>query len=274
VLSQTALPTNQARPDTAQRRWLLLDKGGAPREICSGPVRTTPFSMAWLPSGELAVATRVPPTREGEKPVVKWSSLDPETLAAREIERPAPSQPTTRKEPLRVASADQVVQRGSAKVNVRLLWLETADKGEQPSTLLGADGDWGVLSPSCRHAVWSARGAAWIAPITPMSLARYREIRTEAERIRLMQNGKQVALAAIMYCQDHGEALPSRDLVPGVLLPYLKDPAIVAGLVYSLDGGKLADHNTPATTEMGHIAGYGGRAIIYLDGHVEWRNER
>jgi len=274
VLAQTALPdADRAKPDMIARRWLLLDKGGPPRELCSGTAANTPFSVTWLPTGQLAAAMRMPQAGEGQKPVVRWRSIEPETLTTKEIERPSPPEPRSRHEPLGIAVTEQAAQRGGVKAPVRLLWLETSDKGEQPTMLLCADGDWGVLSPDRRQVVWSARGAAWIAPITPVSLARYRDMRTEAERIRLMQNGKQAALAAIMYAQDHGETLPSRDLVPGALLPYLKDPAVVADLVYALEGGRIGDYSKPATTEMGHIPGYRGRAVIFLDGHVEWRAE-
>jgi prepilin-type processing-associated H-X9-DG protein len=96
-------------------------------------------------------------------------------------------------------------------------------------------------------------------------------MRDEARRSELMMRGKMVALAVMMYVQDHEFGLPPTDQVPGAILPYLKDASAAEGFVYEIGGGKLADHAAPATTVMGYLSGPGGRAVVYLDGHVEWR---
>ena len=55
--------------------------------------------------------------------------------------------------------------------------------------------------------------------------------------------------------------------------PYLKNDAAVQSFTYvGPDGGPLTGVTSPATTIMGYIAAPGGRAVVYVDGHVKWED--
>jgi len=252
---------------------LIVNRAGRQRQV----EPTTPAGPAdyvtWSHDGRLSARTRLAADGQQAKAAVRWWSVDPETGAAREIERPPAPVRVERPSALKVAATDQAVQSGEARATVRLLWLESGGPQGPDRSLLCADGDWGQVSPDLKHILWSARGAAWIAQVTPVPLDRYREMRDEAQRVAAMSRGKQAALATMMYVQDHDEVLPSPEQMPAAVLPYLKDAAVIEGFVYALQGGKMGDYRSPATTPMGHIPGPGGRAVAYLDGHVEWTKE-
>jgi len=42
------------------------------------------------------------------------------------------------------------------------------------------------------------------------------------------------------------------------------------GFSFALSGEKLSSITNPADTILGYVTGPGGRAIIYVDGHVKW----
>jgi hypothetical protein len=88
-----------------------------------------------------------------------------------------------------------------------------------------------------------------------------------------------------MYVQDYDETFPpAGDAVMNQLTPYVKNGDVFnvftspgdshPGFVYMLDGGTLGAIKNPATQELGYLPGPGGRAMIYVDGHVEWRSDQ
>jgi hypothetical protein len=256
------------RPDDGRKRWMLVDSTSGPRELFSSGSRQAPGTMTFGPTGEILAAFR----QAGEGPAtVRWVRVDPATLALRDVAAPGPSRAVERSMPITVVRSEERVRRGGAEGKVGVLWLESASAGERSRAMLCADGDWAQVAPDRRHVLWCARGAAWLAPLVEVPLERYIAMRDEARRSELMMRGKMVALAVMMYVQDHEFGLPPTDQVPGAILPYLKDASAAEGFVYEIGGGKLADHAVPATTVMGYLSGPGGRAVVYLDGHVEWR---
>jgi hypothetical protein len=97
------------------------------------------------------------------------------------------------------------------------------------------------------------------------------KMQEEARRAIALSNGKQLGLAVLMYSQDYDEVLPSPEGINDRLLPYLKNISLFDGFNYTFPGGPLANVAKPAETELGWVNGPGGRAIIFVDGHVVWR---
>jgi len=90
----------------------------------------------------------------------------------------------------------------------------------------------------------------------------------------VLNNAKQAGLSLLMYAQDYDETLPGQDKpILDILLPYTKNVQVLAGLVYTYPGGKMADIPEPSKTELGYWPGEGGRAYIYADGHVVWKKD-
>lgn len=94
-------------------------------------------------------------------------------------------------------------------------------------------------------------------------------------REEILSRAKQVALAFLMYAADADDMLPEAGAFPTALLPYLGDQALTEGFVYTYTGerniNKIKD---PASTVLGYVAGNGGRAVAYVDGHVKWISDK
>jgi hypothetical protein len=124
--------------------------------------------------------------------------------------------------------------------------------------------------------LYRSQGAAWAAPLVrlkPEELAAIHAAAEAAERALAMNTGKQVAVAMLQYAADSGEQFPTTEGLSGALGPYLPDSAMLDNFNYTLGGGRLADIQKPAETELGWIPQGGGRAVIYVDGHVVWKKE-
>ncbi len=98
----------------------------------------------------------------------------------------------------------------------------------------------------------------------------------EAIRKHYLVNGQQIALAALMYCQDYDELFPPNNNITELLLPYLKDENAFLDaftgqpiFTYLLDGQSLASIELPAETPLG-ILDWGDPnwvVVLYVDGH-------
>lgn len=79
-----------------------------------------------------------------------------------------------------------------------------------------------------------------------------------------------VALALIMYASDMDDVLPPTDRLQDIM-PYLKDQSILNGFVYDYSGERnMSKVENPGETVIGYMPGNGGRAVVYIDGHVKW----
>jgi hypothetical protein len=78
-----------------------------------------------------------------------------------------------------------------------------------------------------------------------------------------------------MYCEDYDNRFPLTDhFAGGAVNPYLKDDRATDGFSYQFPGESTKDVKHPSETAMGFIAGPGGRAWVYVDGHVKWLPDR
>ena len=90
-----------------------------------------------------------------------------------------------------------------------------------------------------------------------------------------MRYASGMAVAMLMYAQDHDKTLPSAAADFGaVITPYLNgDASLLQGFNYMGDGATLASIDNPSGTIVGSISGPGGAAMIYADGHVKWKDQ-
>jgi hypothetical protein len=185
-----------------------------------------------------------------------------------------PSYPSpVRDVPFRIVFGKGELRHKELQLRLSPLWLEGTDKTITGSVLVAADGN---MSQVLRTGVHYRSGESlYFAPIVRAD----REALMGLVKNRLMQNGKQIALAMLMYNQDYDELFPPADGdIQNLIQPYLKNSNIFLDPltnrpIFELNPYKnpsLSSFTTPSTTAMGYLTGPGGRAIIYVDGHVKW----
>ncbi len=162
---------------------------------------------------------------------------------------------------------------GETQKPLPVLWLESSVPSEFPRLLLSGDATEGSLMSKGDGALYQSQGALWFAPFIRLDQAQFLAARLAALKQVAMSNARQAGLGLMMYAQDYDETFPDADGIKDKVLPYVKNEAIFDGFNYTYPGGKLADIDKPAETLLGFVAGPGGRANIYADGHVKWADE-
>jgi prepilin-type processing-associated H-X9-DG protein len=150
------------------------------------------------------------------------------------------------------------------------VWLETDLGTEHPSALVTADGHSPTLLPGAAGVLFQAQGALWSTPLVKMKKSVYVAARTAELKQRALSNARQVGTAARMYMYDNNETFPGPDGIEANLSRYAGSAEIFQGLNYTFAGGNLADIDSPAATILGNVAGPGGSAVVFADGHVKW----
>lgn len=234
------------------------------------------------PPGEATTAPR-------RRAVPKWHALDLRTATVRPLSR----KPASLAEPRAVFSEKQPalpvrIKQGMATAKeenttqtLRPLWLESAAESEEPRALLAPDSRMGLLLPDGTAAIYLSGGALYAVPILRVDKNAFLEARRNAQKVATMSNAKQLGTALMMYAQDYDENFPLAGDTKGQLLPYVKNEAIFNnpatgsyGFAFTYSGsGGLAGILSPAETIIGYVSGPGGRAIIYADGHVKWKDD-
>jgi prepilin-type processing-associated H-X9-DG protein len=132
---------------------------------------------------------------------------------------------------------------------------------------VNADASWSQLSPKGDSVLFISNRSAWVAPIVKIPRSAYNDLMKQAA----ISDAKMVGVAISMYVQDYDEKFPlTEQMSGGVVQPYIKDDAVTEGFNYLYPGDGLADIKKPGETAMGYISGPGGRAFVYVDGHVKW----
>jgi hypothetical protein len=168
---------------------------------------------------------------------------------------------------VRLKEASSSLAEGTVSQRVRPLWLETPEASDQPRALVSADSSWSALSPKGDGVLYIANRSAWVAPLIRLSRSKFDGLIRQAA----MQDAKHVGLALAMYTQDYDEKFPLSDhFTGGAVYPYMKDKGVAEGFNYQYPGENLKDVQKPSEMSMGYISGPGGRAVVYVDGHVKW----
>jgi hypothetical protein len=156
--------------------------------------------------------------------------------------------------------------------SVQGLWLGNMEKTGVALALLTAGKQIGSasLAPSNTGVAFTRNGDLFVCPMLKIDkddLAKYLALKGERETT---DRAKSVAIAMAMYAADSDDLFPLGGDPSEAVNPYLKDPSILNGFVYTFAGGELPKDKSPADIQLGYITGPGGRAFIYADGHVRW----
>jgi hypothetical protein len=74
-------------------------------------------------------------------------------------------------------------------------------------------------------------------------------------------------MSLMKYLQNHAESFPEVQDISEKLTPYLPNNELTQNFHYTCPGGKVT-----AAMELGYIEGPNGRAVIYGDGNVHWKD--
>jgi hypothetical protein len=176
---------------------------------------------------------------------------------------------------IRLRQGSSSVKEGKTTVSVGTLWAESIETAtEEPRVLVSADSSGGQFSPNGEALLFRSQGALLVAPLVRIDKETYAAARETARRMQVLNNAKQLGLAALMYSQDYDDALPTGENINSKLDPYIKNNSLFDGFSYTFPGGALKDIEKPSETELGFVTGPGGKAVIYVDGHVKWRSDK
>ena len=152
------------------------------------------------------------------------------------------------------------------------LYLSTAS-GFRSEFRLSKEADKALVNPQETKVLFRAHGAAFVSDLIPINLEAAIRSLTEKAIEEAKSIAKQNATSAIIYASDYDDVLPfSSASARDALYPYIKNRFLQDNVIWTnLTGQKLTELSDPSKTELGYVAGPGGRAIIFADSSVRWR---
>lgn len=178
--------------------------------------------------------------------------------------------PATNPQPIKIGPGEGAASTKQKSRSLRPTWL--SNDADDEHALVISDASTVILSPTLTGVAYISQGVAMVRPIIQIPKELFLQALKAEERTALLSRAKQVALGLLMYASDMDDMLPSNKAdIANLIAPYLKNSSLTEGFVYSFQGGLMSDVESPAETIMGYIGGSGGRAMIYLDGHVKWQ---
>lgn len=151
----------------------------------------------------------------------------------------------------------------------------SAAKDDNSKSLICSDADAIQLSPTLTGVAYISQGVAMVRPLAEVPKEIYDAMLLAKAKTKAIINAKQVGTALLMYAADYDDDMlnPKAD-IKEALGPYLKNNELLDGFVYTFSGGNAADIKEPANTIIGYTVGPGGKAIVYADGHVKWKDDK
>ncbi|MCE9558439.1 MAG: hypothetical protein K8R88_05760, partial [Armatimonadetes bacterium] len=127
-----------------------------------------------------------------------------------------------------------------------------------------------LLSDTGTRLAFTSQGSLFVSEILPVTKQFVDENANRESKTQTINRAKMVALALIMYASDMDDVLPPTERLQDIM-PYLKDQSILNGFVYDYSGERnMSKVENPGEMVIGYMPGNGGRAVVYIDGHVKW----
>ena len=137
--------------------------------------------------------------------------------------------------------------------------------------IVTTDGSRPKVSPRLDAVAYVGQGSAFVRPLVKVSREAFEKARIAALKTIAISNAKQVGLGLLMYSADSDDAFPGAGAdIRNVIGPYVKNDRLFDGFNYTFGGGNAMSVEKPAETALGYVSGPGGRAVVYVDGHVKW----
>jgi prepilin-type processing-associated H-X9-DG protein len=253
----------------------LLDERGRLQGSFTAPKEWLMNTVVWTQKGEIALMGFV--KSGNEKPRQQWFQLQKSTLQIQPLaEKPTIAEEirtvVQHTEGLHVRVQKEPVPEGENEGSDGKLWLEGDPRNKNTRVLVSGDSGRGELNILGEQVIYHSQGALFAAPLLKTDKATLLALLRNRKKMVAISNAKQLGLGLMMYAQDNNETFPSGDPNEKIS-PYLKNPSIFDGFNYTFGGGPLGDITNPSQTELGYVQGDGGRAYLYADGHVRWRDD-
>lgn len=161
---------------------------------------------------------------------------------------------------------------GNLTREVRNVWLETLDPDSQNRLLLAGDASLAGVSSTLEAASYVSQDSLFVRPILEVPKDRYDAAVAYEKRRQQIAKAQQTGLALIMLAADNDDIFPAdRNRIKDLLGPYLAPGFNMDDFVYTFQGGDAKDLKNPAGTQLGYIDTGDGLAVVYADGHTEWK---
>ena len=165
----------------------------------------------------------------------------------------------------------QVSTNGRESASINSIWMETADPDNQNRLLLAGDASDGEVNKTLDGASYISQGSLFVRPIVEVPRKRFDDALVAYTHAKVMNQARQAGVGLLMLAADYNNILPNQhENLNNLLGPYMKDTGDLNGFVYAYPGGPLDNIKNPAGTQLGYIDAGDGRAVVYIDGHVQW----
>lgn len=257
----------QSPDDAHPQRYVVTfcDKEG--RTLCPPVEGAWSYNILWNKDGtSLSIGA---PKRDNGKFSIVWSRLRPYSTKLEPLTKPEYEREAESTLDYEVASNGFELP-GTEKFGHAVGLI---DKARKNRVVVSMDGTNGMLAPDGKAVAYLHHDVAMVRPITAVNLEAYMALKMAAEKSEVISDAKQVGTALIIFAADWDDKLMSNsEDWKSKVKPYLKNDKLMNGFVYLFGGGNLNSVDDPAGTIMGYKQGPGGRAVVYLDGHVKWEN--
>ena len=170
-----------------------------------------------------------------------------------------------------VSNWNAKISRAKIGVPAPTVTLAATNAKEDDFAVVTTDGTQGGLSPKLNGVSYEAQGSLMVRPMLKLSYEAYLRAKENAERLAAINDAKQAALGLIMYSADYDDNMLANSAGwQDQLMPYIKNQDILDNFQYTFAGGLTTGIADPSSTVLGYVNGPNGRAIAYLDGHVNW----
>jgi len=264
-------------------RYALWKPTGPPLPLPKLPPGAT--FAGWFRKGSVAGfehRQRQPGTRKVTK---RWFVAETADGAVRETTAlpPADSETATRPTPVALATQIGKIAKDGTQVTVESVWLEamagpstpaksTADAAPRRTLVATAFTGTPMLLPDASGVLWEHDGHVYGRSIARVPRTAFETLRATLGKREAMSVAKQMGLAILMLAQDNDEVLPTASTI-GETLPYIKDQALLDRFQFTYQGPSAQSKiDAPAETILGHVDGPGGKAVVFADGHVQWKD--
>lgn len=254
---------NHQQNDQGFEKWLLI-KGSAINPIPIDEKRWYTFA-GWDSDSTLHLTTF---QRNGQE----WATVDPNTGQVKDAKQYKPATQTAKPPILNLLVSPADTKVGDQTRRVNCLWLNTVDPTKHPRAMVCPDPKWYELSPTLDAVAYVSQNSLFVRRLADVPSNIYLDALAQWDKRDAMSRAKQIAVALMMYINDNNDNYPGAGNVDSLISAYLKDNSLLNGFTYTFAGGNAANIESPAETAIGYVDTPTGRAMIYSDGHVKWKN--
>lgn len=205
--------------------------------------------------------------------LARVSPLDKEPVGVPALPGDMPPKPLSKagESSLRVSAAPTILRQRRTETQIHSLWLETG--GNTPmAALLCADGTQARIAPAGDAVLYLAQTGVWVTPLARMPRAVFMTSVLTPHQDDVKYRAWTLAQGVRMWRETHQGGLPVPEDAVAALQSLMPAELLYEGFRYVWKGGALPAQALSAETVIAEIAGPGGYAQIFADGHSVWKS--